>query len=72
MRIYLKVIARSSQRKIEKVSEGDYKVWVRSIPEKGKANQEIVDVLADYFRVSPNAIKIIGGKTSSRKIIDIN
>jgi hypothetical protein len=71
MRIYLKVITRSSQQKVEKVSEGNYKIWIHSVPEKGKANQEIINILANYFGVSKNKINIIGGKTSSKKIIDI-
>jgi uncharacterized protein YggU (UPF0235/DUF167 family) len=71
MRIYLKVITQSSQQKIEKISEGDYKAWVKSVPEKNKANQELIGTLADYFHTSKNNIKIVGGKTSSKKIVDI-
>ncbi|MCK5080963.1 MAG: DUF167 domain-containing protein [Candidatus Moranbacteria bacterium] len=72
MRIYLKVITRSSQQKTEKISEGEYKVWVNSVPEKGKANQEVIEVLANYFEVSKSEVKIVGGKSHSRKIVDIN
>jgi len=71
MRIYLKVVARSSQQKIEKISEGDYKIWVRSVPEKGKANQEVIGCLSDYFKVNKRLVEIKGGKTSSKKIVDI-
>ncbi len=72
MRIYLKVRTRSNQQKIEKISEGDYKIWVRSVPERGKANQEIIETLSNYFKIGKSAIKIVGGKTSSKKIMDIN
>ena len=71
MRIYLKVITRSSQQKIEKISEGDYRIWVRAIPEKGKANLEVIKALSEYFEVGKKSVLIIGGKTSSRKIVDI-
>jgi len=71
MRIYIKVIPRSSQRKIEKISEGDFKAWVRSVPEKGKANIEVRELVAEYFSVNKNQTEIIGGKTSSRKIIEV-
>jgi uncharacterized protein YggU (UPF0235/DUF167 family) len=71
MRIYLKVITRSSQQKIEKISAGDYKAWIKAVPEKNKANQELIKVLADYFHINKNNIEIIGGKTSSKKIVDI-
>ena len=72
MRIYLKVIARSSQQKVEKILEGEYRIWVKSVPEKGKANREIVGVLADYFKVGKAEIEIVGGKSYSKKIVDIN
>jgi len=72
MRIYLKVRTRSSQQKVEKISEGDYKIWVRAVPEKGKANQEIAEILSDYFKVGKSAIEIVGGRTSSKKIVDVD
>ena len=71
MRVYVKVIARSSQKKVERISEGDFKVWVQAVPEKGKANKEVVEVLADYFKIAKSQIKIVGGTSSSKKIVDI-
>lgn len=71
MRIYLKVVARSSRQKVEKISEGDYKIWVKAVPEKGKANQEIIEILAGYFETTKSKIKIVGGKTSSKKMVDV-
>jgi uncharacterized protein (TIGR00251 family) len=72
MRIYLKVNPRSSQQSVEKMVDGNYKINLKSVPEKGKANKELIDLLADYFKISKSQIEIIGGKTSSRKIIEIN
>ncbi len=72
MRIYLKVNPRSSKQKIEKMSNGNYKINLKSAPEKGQANKELINLLADYFKISKSQIKIIGGRTSSIKIIEIN
>lgn len=71
MRIYIKVNPKSSQQKIEKLENGNYKVWLKAVPEKGLANQELIDFLAEYFAVSKSQIEIVGGKTSSRKIVDV-
>ncbi len=71
MRIYLKVIPKSSQSKIEKVAENEYKAWVTVVPEKGKANIAVIKLLAKYFKVSKSQIDIIGGKTARTKIVDI-
>lgn len=72
MRIYIKVNPRSSQQKIEKLANGNYKVWLKAVPERDLANRELIQILAEYFKVSKSRIEIIGGKTSSRKIIEIN
>ena len=72
MRIYVKVITRSSQNKIEKISEGEYKIWLTAPPVDGQANQMLIKILAEYFSVSKNSIRIIGGKSAKTKIIDIS
>ncbi len=71
MRIYLKVIPKSSQNKIEQIAENEYKAWVTVVPEKGKANQAVIKLLAKYFKVAKSQIEIVGGKTVRTKIIDI-
>jgi uncharacterized protein len=71
MRIYVKVITKSSQNKVEKIGNDDYKVWTTVLPVKGKANEAAIELLADFFSVSKSQIKISGGKTTNRKIVDI-
>jgi len=71
MRIYVKVIPKSSRNKIEKISEGEYKVWITAPPVDGKANEALIELLSDYFNVSKSSVEIIGGKTSRTKIVDI-
>ena len=71
MRIYARVIPKSSRNKIERLNDGSYKVWVVVVPEKGKANQVVIKLLAKHFKVSKSQIEIVGGKTARVKIIDI-
>lgn len=71
VRIYIKVISRSSRNKIEKISEGEYKVWVTAAPVDNAANKMLIQVLADYFDVPRSCLTIIGGKTAKKKIIEI-
>jgi uncharacterized protein YggU (UPF0235/DUF167 family) len=71
MRIYAKVIPRASQNKVEKISEGDYKIWLTAAPVDGEANNMLIRTLAKYFGVSKGSLKIIGGKTARKKIIEI-
>lgn len=71
MRIYVRVMPRASKNEVIKISEGEYKVRVTAPPEKGKANETVTELLADYFDVSKYAVNIIAGKTTKTKIIDI-
>ena len=68
MKIKVRVKPKSSKRKIEKISNEEYKVYLKSAPEKGKANIELIKLLKKEFR---GDIKIIKGKTSRNKIVEI-
>lgn len=46
-------------------------VYVRSIPEKGAANKELIEVLADYFDCPKSLIQVVSGGQSRLKIIQI-
>ena len=71
MRIYVRVTPRAGKNEVLKISDGEYKVKVTAVPEKGKANVAVIKLLADYFGVPKSSISIIGGKSTKTKIIDI-
>jgi hypothetical protein len=53
------------------LADGTYKVRINAAPEKGKANEEIVEFLAAEFAVRRSAITIVAGATSQNKMIKI-
>ena len=71
VKVKVKVVPNSKQQKVEKISEDEYKVYVKSPPTKGKANKELIEVLSDYFNVSKSRIKIVSGFASREKIVEI-
>jgi len=72
VKIFVKVKTRARQEKIEKIDDTNFKVWVKEAPEKGRANQSVLRVLAEYFSVSRSEIIIISGLTSRKKVVEIN
>lgn len=46
-------------------------VRVKAAPEKGKANEAVVKLLAKHFQVSQNQITIVRGLTARHKIVEI-
>jgi len=47
------------------------KVKCRATPEKGKANEAVIALLAKHFKVSKSNVVILRGKTSSKKVVEI-
>jgi uncharacterized protein (TIGR00251 family) len=71
MRIYVKVVPRSSRNVVERTGEGEYRVRLTAAPVQGKANEKLVETLADYFDVPKSLVVIRGGKTARTKIVDV-
>ncbi len=70
MNIEVKVIA--GARKQEMKLEGSrLKVKLLAKPIKGKANQELIDFMAETFMVKKREVTIIAGERDTRKIVSI-
>lgn len=66
--IMVKVITRSSCNSV--LVDGDMlKIKIREIPENGRANVAIVDLLHKILKVPKSDIEIVAGKTNSVKKI---
>ncbi|MDP2669294.1 MAG: DUF167 domain-containing protein [bacterium] len=68
----VKVKAGAKTEKIEKDPLGGYNVWVRERPTDGRANEAVIEALAEHFGVSKSAVSIVSGHTSKTKIIEIS
>jgi len=62
----------SKEQVIEKISETDFLVRLKSSPVDGKANQELIQILAKYFGVTKSEVSIKKGQTSKHKLIEID
>lgn len=68
----VKVVPRSSRTAIAGVLGGMLKVKVAAAPEKGRANDLLVELLAGTLGVKKNAVKITSGQASPVKTIEIS
>ena len=71
MRIYVKVKPNSGKNEVREISPGELEVCVAAVPEKGKANEAMIKLLAKHFAVSKSQVSIVGGKTARKKMVDI-
>ena len=65
--------AASSRVDVERGPDGALKVRVRvtAPPERGKANREVVKLLARELGIAPTALEIVRGAQSRRKAVRI-
>lgn len=61
----------SKNQKVE-FYEDQLVIWVKSEPQKGKANKEIIEYLSTLLNISKNSVSIVKGLTSTLKIIQIS
>lgn len=72
MRLKIKVKPKSRTTRVEKAADGSLKVWVKAAPEKGRANEEVIESLSEYLDIPKSRISVASGHTSSQKTIDIS
>ncbi len=70
MLINIKVVPKSS-RNFVKEENGLLKVYVSAPAQKGKANEAVVELIAEHFDVKKRQVSILKGELSPRKIISI-
>lgn len=67
----IKVIPGSGQQKVVFDKAGILKCYLKSVPEKGKANQELVKFLSKKLSLPMSFIEITSGLSSRKKRIKI-
>ncbi|WP_392532423.1 DUF167 domain-containing protein [Nostoc sp. C117] len=68
----VKVKPNSKQQKIEEQLDGSLTVYLKSPPVDGKANEELIKLLAEKFNVAKSDIRIKSGLSSRQKLIEID
>ena len=71
MRLSLKVTARASKNEIAGWADDKLRVRIAAVPEKGRANAALVDYLADLLGIARRQVRVVSGKTSAHKVIEI-
>ena len=72
LQLRVKALPKSSSDEIcDILPDGTLKVKVRAVPERGKANEAICDVLARAFGVSRRNVVVLRGATAVLKQVEI-
>lgn len=68
----IKVVPSAGESKIVQDKSGMLKCYLKSPPEDGKANRELVTLFSDRLRVPKASVEIISGLASRKKRLKID
>ena len=72
LQLIVKVVPSSGRNKWLLDKAGLLKVYLKSAPEKGKANEELIEVLAKALGVPRHGVDILAGHTARVKRVQIS
>lgn len=67
--VFVKTSRRISDISLE---DGRYIVSLKSKPHNNKANLELIDILSSHFDTPKSCVKILQGKRSRKKLIELS
>lgn len=69
IRLALKVTPNAGRNAITGFKDGILQVKIAAAPEKGKANKELIDFLAEKLGIGKSSIFIVKGQASRHKVL---
>jgi len=71
-RVRLRVSPRAVTAEIVGRHGDGWKVRVASAPERGKANDAVLTLLADALQVKPASLELVGGRSAREKVVAVS
>ncbi|MBN2057797.1 MAG: YggU family protein [Candidatus Saganbacteria bacterium] len=66
----VRVIPRAKKNKVVE-ENGQLKVHLTAPPVEGRANEALIEVLAEHFKVKKRQVRLVRGQKSRAKIVEI-
>ncbi len=71
MILLVKVLSNARSNALDSFQDGVLKVRIHAPPDKGKANEMLIEFLADQLKIAKSRITIVSGHTNRLKKIKI-
>ena len=68
----IRVTPRAKRNQVTGVVNGALKVSVTAPPEDGRANEAVIEVLADWLGIKRRQIEILSGATNRNKVVRVS
>lgn len=69
--IEIKVVPRSGKSQLILDKSGILKCFLKAAPKKGKANKEVIEVVAKFIEIRKGEIEIVSGFNCRKKLLKI-
>ncbi len=69
MYIKVRVVANQRKEKVEVLKDNSFKLWLKEKAERNMANSRVIEIIAGYFKVPREKVKIINGHHSPVKLL---
>lgn len=70
--VNVKVNPKARLNRVEDDGAGGFTVWTTAAPDKGQANDAVVNALADHLGISKSSVRLKRGATSRKKVFVID
>ena len=67
----VRVIPRAKRNAVTKMKDGSIKVYVTAPPEDGRANEAVVETIAEWLGVKRRQVTIVSGATNRNKVVQV-
>lgn len=72
MKIFVRVTSKSKKERVEPAGPWHFKVSVKAVPEKGRANEAAIGALSKFFKIPKSKITLRSGGSSREKVFEIS
>ncbi len=72
MRIKVRVKPNARTNELKEAEPNYFTAKVTSPPEKGKANEKVIELLSKHFKIPKSRINLVSGAAYKEKLFDIN
>jgi uncharacterized protein (TIGR00251 family) len=71
VKIKVKVKPNAGRNEVKRLADDAFEVKVSVAPEKGKANERVRELLADFLDVAKSRVTLVRGETSREKLFEV-
>jgi len=72
MKIFIRVKPNARKEEVVKLEANRYVVSVPAPPIEGRANEKLLEILADYFSLPKQRVRIVSGHKARTKVVEIS